>query len=102
MVKEAKDEFGKMGLSLIAFSLIDISDSEGYLQALGLPKIAAVKRDAEIAQAETDKEAAIKTAEARIRTGLLRHLHKHGYLADYHRRKRADAGSSHGMQGEET
>jgi len=65
MVKEAKDEFGKMGLLLLSFSLIDISDSEGYLLALGLPKIAAVKRKAEIAQAEEDKEAAIKTAEAR-------------------------------------
>lgn len=65
MVKEASDEFRKMGLSLISFSLIDISDREGYLQALGKPKIAAARRDAEIAEAETDKEAAIKTAEAR-------------------------------------
>lgn len=44
----------------------------------------------------------IKTAEARIRTGLLRHLHKHGYLAEYHRRNRPTGGSTGGLQGEKT
>jgi len=65
LIKEAAEEFQKMGLDLVSFGLIDISDKEGYLEALGKPKIAAVKMDAEVAQAETDKEAAIKTAEAR-------------------------------------
>ncbi len=65
MMKEAQDEFRKMGLDLISFALIDISDDSGYLDALGKPKIAAVKRDAEISQADTDKEVTIQTAEAR-------------------------------------
>jgi len=66
LAKDAGDEVSKMGLELISFSLIEISDTQGYLDALGKPQIAAVKRDAEIAEAETDKEAAIKTAESRM------------------------------------
>ncbi|MHC4470498.1 MAG: flotillin family protein [Planctomycetota bacterium] len=65
LMREAIDDFGKMGLELVSFTLIDLSDTQGYLEALGMPQIAAVKRDSEVAQAETDKEAAIKTAEAR-------------------------------------
>ncbi len=65
MKAEAAQEFKKMGLDLVSFTLIDISDSQGYLEALGKPKIAAVKRDAEVAEAETDRDAAIKTAQAR-------------------------------------
>ncbi len=65
MIKEAQEEFQKMGLDLISFALIDINDDSGYLDALGKPQIAAVKRDAEISQAETDREVTIKTAEAR-------------------------------------
>ncbi|MEN8148674.1 MAG: SPFH domain-containing protein [Planctomycetota bacterium] len=66
MAKDAGGEIVKMGLELISFTLIDISDKQGYLAALGKPQIAAVKRDAEIAEAETDKETIIKTAEARM------------------------------------
>jgi flotillin len=65
LMREAADDFEKMGLELVSFSLIDMADKQGYLEALGMPQIAAVKRDAEVAQAETDKEAAIKTADAR-------------------------------------
>jgi len=65
-VKEAAiDDFARMGLTLLAFSLADLSDSQGYLSALGKPRIAQVKRDALIAQAEADKDAAIKSAIAR-------------------------------------
>ncbi len=63
--KAAQAELKRMGLDLLSFTLIDISDTQGYLEALGKPKIAAARRDAEIAEAETDKEASIKTAEAR-------------------------------------
>ena len=65
MEKSAAGDLAKMGLDLLSFTLVDISDEQGYLEAIGKPQIAAVKRDAEIAQAEMDKEAAIKTAESR-------------------------------------
>jgi flotillin len=54
----------KMGLEIKAFTIRNIGDRNGYLEALGKPKIAAVKRDAEIAQAEAARETKIKTAEA--------------------------------------
>jgi flotillin len=61
----SKSAFGKMGLTLISFTLKDISDTQGYLTALGKPRIAEVKRDAEIAEAEAEKETIIKSAAAR-------------------------------------
>ncbi len=61
----AKSDFDALGLITIAFALKDISDTQGYLEALGRPRIAQVKRDAAVAQAETDKDATIKGAQAR-------------------------------------
>jgi flotillin len=60
-----KTEFSQMGLSLISFALKEISDTQGYLDALGKPHIAAAKRDAAIAEAETEKESVIKSSQAR-------------------------------------
>jgi flotillin len=72
VAKDAGTELSKMGLELISFTLIDISDTQGYIEALGKPHIAAVRRDAEIAEAETDKEAVIKTAESRMAADVAR------------------------------
>lgn len=58
-------EFARLGLTLVSFALREISDTQGYLEALGKPHIAAAKRDAAIAEAETEKEAVIKSSEAR-------------------------------------
>ena len=66
MVKdEASPDFANMGLTVISFTMKDISDKQGYLAALGKPRIAEVKRDAEVAEAEAAKETAIKAAQAR-------------------------------------
>ncbi len=53
-----------MGLELKAFTIRDISDKNGYLEALGKPRIAEVKKNAAIAEAEADKETRIKTSES--------------------------------------
>lgn len=53
-----------MGLEIKAFTIKDISDNNGYLQALGKKRIAEVKRDADIAEARAKSEKDIKTAEA--------------------------------------
>ncbi|MHC4941847.1 MAG: flotillin family protein, partial [Planctomycetota bacterium] len=58
-------DFRKMGLSLLSFALTGIKDTQGYLEALGRPRIAQVKRDASIAEAEADKEAVMKEAGAK-------------------------------------
>ncbi|MFC2164246.1 flotillin family protein [Acidobacteriota bacterium] len=65
VIQSVEDEFAHLGLTLISFDLKEISDNQGYLDALGKPHIAAAKRDAAIAEAETEKEAIIKSSEAR-------------------------------------
>ncbi len=58
-------DFAKMGLQIVSFTLRDIKDNEGYLDALGKPRLALVKRDAVVAQAEADRDAVIKSAQAK-------------------------------------
>ena len=61
----AVSDMANMGLQIVSFTLKDIRDSHGYLEALGRPRTAEVKRDAIIAQAEADRDATIKSAQAR-------------------------------------
>ena len=60
----AAGDMANMGLSIVSFTIRDIRDTQGYLDALGKPRIAQVKRDAQIAQAEADRDAMIKSAQA--------------------------------------
>ena len=57
----AAGDMANMGLGIVSFTIRDIRDSQGYLDALGKPRIAQVKRDAQIAQAEADRDAMIKS-----------------------------------------
>jgi flotillin len=59
------DDMASMGMEIVSFVIKDISDAEGYLEALGRPRIAQVKRDAEIGEAEADRDAKIRSAQAR-------------------------------------
>lgn len=65
VMEAVQANFSRMGLVMMSFALKEISDTQGYLDALGKPKIAAAKRDAAIAEAETEKEAIIKSSAAR-------------------------------------
>ncbi|QPC45744.1 flotillin family protein [Mangrovibacillus cuniculi] len=60
----ASQDLAKMGLVIVSFTIKDVRDKNGYLDSLGKPRIAQVKRDADIATAEADKETRIKRAEA--------------------------------------
>ncbi len=60
----AAGDMANMGLGIVSFTIRDIRDGQGYLEALGKPRIAQVKRDAQIAQAEADRDAMIKSAQA--------------------------------------
>ncbi len=65
-VSEAvKPDLSRMGLAMLSFALKDISDSQGFLESLSKPQIAAAKRDASIAEAETEKESIVKSSQAR-------------------------------------
>ncbi len=59
------EDMASMGLEIVSFVIKDISDDEGYLEALGRPRIAQVKRDAAIGEAEAARDATIKSASAR-------------------------------------
>jgi len=60
----AAQDLAEMGLEIKTFTIRDISDNNGYLQALGKKRISEVKKDAQIAEAEAAKETKIRTAEA--------------------------------------
>jgi len=63
--KVAFEDMANMGLQIVSFTIRDIRDKQGYLDALGKPRTAQVKRDAIIGQAEADRDAAIKSAAAK-------------------------------------
>jgi len=60
----AAGDMANMGLGIVSFTIRDIRDKQGYLDALGKPRIAQVKRDAQIAQAEADRDAMIRSSQA--------------------------------------
>lgn len=87
-VKEvAEDQLSELGLELKSFTIKGIGDQNGYFEALSKPQIAAVKRDAEIAQAEAFKESMIRTSEAK-RAGEQARLEAEARMAES--RKEAD------------
>ncbi|MGC4115463.1 MAG: SPFH domain-containing protein [Myxococcales bacterium] len=80
-----------MGLKIVSFTLRDIKDDQGYLDALGKPRLAEVKREAavkesralaeaQIAQAEANRDAAIKSAQAK-KEGDVERLKAEGEIA---------------------
>jgi flotillin len=60
----AASDLNKMGLQIVSFTIRDVRDKNGYLEALGQPQIAQVKRDAEIAKANALRDEQIAKARA--------------------------------------
>jgi flotillin len=61
-------DLANMGLGIDSFTIRDIRDKHGYLEALGKPRIAEVKRTASIAESIATKEAAVAQADAERET----------------------------------
>ncbi|GCF95769.1 flotillin [Enterococcus florum] len=59
----ASTDLRKMGLEIVSFTIKDVSDTNGYLDALGRPQIAEVKKNAEVAESNALRETRIKQAE---------------------------------------
>src|SRR6202795_4605991 len=57
------DDMTKMGLEVISFTIKEIRDKNDYITNMGRPDVARVKRDAEIATAEAERDTAMKIAE---------------------------------------
>ncbi len=60
----AASDLANMGLSIVSFTIRDIRDNQGYLDALGKPRTAEVKRDAVVGEAEAERDATIRSAQA--------------------------------------
>jgi flotillin len=57
-------DMSKMGLEVVSFTIKEVRDKNEYIANMGRPDIARIKRDAEVAAAEADRDIAIKRAEA--------------------------------------
>lgn len=61
---QVADDMSKMGLEVVSFTIREIRDDSEYIMNMGRPDIAAVKRQADIATAEAERDIAIKRAQA--------------------------------------
>jgi flotillin len=64
MTDEAALDLKKMGVNIDILTIQQISDEQGYLDALGKKRTAEVKRDAVIGEAQATRDAMIKSAMA--------------------------------------
>lgn len=69
-------DMASMGMEIVSFVIKEIVDDEGYLEALGRPRIAQVKRDATIGEAEAERDATIRSAEARQQGEAAKYLNE--------------------------
>jgi len=60
----AGSDLAGMGLTIVSFTTRDIKDKEGYLEALGRPQIAEVKKNAEVSEANARRDTLILSAKA--------------------------------------
>src|SRR5581483_2911805 len=58
------EDMNKMGLEVVSFTIKEVRDKNEYIANMGKPDIARIKREADIAAAEADRDTAIRRAEA--------------------------------------
>jgi flotillin len=58
------DDMNKMGLEVISFTIKEVRDKNDYITNMGRPDVARIKRDADVAAAEADRDTAIRRAVA--------------------------------------
>jgi flotillin len=64
MTAESAQDLARMGIIIDVLTIQQISDTYGYLEALGQKRTAEVKRDADIGRAEADRDARTRAADA--------------------------------------
>jgi len=62
----SKKDFVKFGMSIISYTLKDITDEVGYLKALGQSRTAQVQKDARVGEAEARRDANMAEAQAEM------------------------------------
>ena len=58
------DDMSKMGLEVVSFTIREVRDKNEYITSMGRPDIARIRRDADIASAEAERDTAIRRANA--------------------------------------
>ena len=58
------DDMNKMGLEVVSFTIKEVRDKNEYISNMGRPDVARIKRDADVATAEADRDTAIRRAVA--------------------------------------
>jgi len=59
----AQEQLDRMGFKITSLGLSDLRDDDGYLENLGRPQVAVVRKTAEIAESESKRETEIKQAQ---------------------------------------
>ena len=59
------DDMSKMGLEVISFTIKEVRDKNEYISNMGRPDIARIRRDADVATAEAERDTAIQRANAK-------------------------------------
>jgi len=57
-------DMSKMGLEVVSFTIKEVRDQNEYITNMGKPDIARIKRDAEVAAADADRDISIRRAVA--------------------------------------
>ncbi len=63
MRSTSQDELSKMGLEIISFTIREVRDKNEYISNMGRPDIARIKRDADVATAEAERDTAMRRAQ---------------------------------------
>lgn len=58
------DDMSKMGLEVVSFTIKEVRDKNEYITNMGRPDIARIKRDADVATVEAERDTAIQRANA--------------------------------------
>lgn len=58
------EDMSKMGLEVVSFTIREVTDSNEYILNMGKPDVALVRRTADIAIAEAERDTAIRRAQA--------------------------------------
>lgn len=92
IAEEAATDLRKLGVQIDVLTIQHISDPRGYLEALGVKRTAEVKRDATIGEAEAQRDAMQRSADAK-RVGETARLQAEVAIAEQDKNLRAKKAS---------
>jgi flotillin len=72
MRSNVAEDMSKMGLEVVSFTIKEVRDKNDFIANMGRPETARVKKEADIAAAEADRDTQIKQAEAMRESAVAR------------------------------